>query len=458
VIDVKGKVVSPGFIDIHTHAEDIESDPTAHNYIMQGVTTLVSGNCGSSKCPLKPFFKKLEEKGISINFASYIGMNTIRQKIMQSENRNPTLGEMSKMKKLVAEGMRDGAIGLSTGLKYNPASFAKTDEVIALAQVATEYGGIYASHIRSEGTEVIDALKEAIKIGEKAKIPVQISHYKILSVKKWGKSVITNQLIEDARNRGIDIQADQYPYLASSTGLSVLFPSWAFDGGDWKEKIKDSKVKQKLLQHITDIIENERAGSDLNRISISKCTPDTALEGKGLAEILLEQNKAPTVQNAAHLVIELLLKGNTSAIYHTMSESDVENIMKNPVVMIASDGSITKMNVGAVHPRSYGTFPRILSVYVREKRLLSLEKAIHKMTYMVASRLGLSDTGLISPGKRADLVVFDPKQIRDKATFKDPHQYPEGIDYVFVNGEIVMDNGKITDKRPGRVIYGPGKK
>jgi len=457
IIDAEGKVVSPGFIDIHTHTDGIESDPTAHNYIMQGVTTVISGNCGGGKLQLREFFEKLEKQGIALNFGTLIGQNAIRSRVMGSADREPTKEEMDEMKRMVEEGMRAGAVGLSNSLKYNPALFAKTEEVIELAKVAAEYGGFYATHMRSEGEGVIESVKESIEIGEKAVIPVQISHYKILNVKLWGTSKITNNLINEARKRGIDVKADQYPYTASSTGLGVLFPPWAFEGKGWKEKIKDKELKKKIKEGIVYIIVNERAGNDLNRIRIASYPEDTSIEGKGLKDILEMKGREVTPENAAELVIELLLKGSVSAIYHTISEEDIERIMKNPAVMHGSDGHITAMNVGAEHPRSYGTFPRVLGLYVREKGILTLEEAIRKMTSLPASTIGLKNTGTLTAGKCADIVIFDPLTIKDKATFENPHQYPEGIDYVFVNGEIVVDHGKTTGNLPGRIIYGPGK-
>jgi len=377
IIDATGKVVSPGFIDIHTHTDGIEKDPTAHNYIMQGVTTVISGNCGGGKLQLKEFFEKLEKQRIALNFGSLIGQNAIRSRVMGSADREPTQEEMDEMKRMVEEGMEAGAVGLSNSLKYNPA--------------------------------------------------------------------------------GIDVKADQYPYTASSTGLGVLFPPWAFEGKGWKEKIKEKELKKKIKEGIVYIIVNERAGDNLNRIRIASYPEDTSIEGKGLKDILEMQGREATPENAAELVLELLLKGRASAIYHTISEEDIERIMKNPVIMHASDGHITAINVGAEHPRSYGTFPRVLALYVREKGIITLEEAIRKMTSLPASRIGLIDTGILNAGKCADIVIFNPLTIKDKATFENSHQYPEGIDYVFVNGEIVVDHGKITGKLPGRIIYGPGK-
>ena len=456
IIDADGKAVAPGFIDIHTHTDGILEDPSAHNYILQGVTTVVDGNCGGSPINLAKHFSTLESMDIALNYATFIGQNSIRSKVMGSADRPPTSEELDTMKKLVEDSMKAGAVGMSNGLKYKPAVFAATDEVVELAKVAARYGGFYATHMRSEGETVIESVKEAIEIGEKAGIPVQISHFKALSVERWGASVEMLRLIDDARRRGIDVKADQYPYTASSTGLSVLLPPWALEGDGWKEKIKDTAQKEKIKEDIIYAIVHERAGDDLNRIQISRYAADTSLEGMGLGDILEKKGRKTTPENAADLVLELLLEGSASAIYHTLSEDDVERIMRHPAVMHASDGSITETDVGVPHPRCYGTFPRVLARYVREKGIITLEEAVRKMTSLPARRIGADNTGTITPGKRADIVIFDPETIADTATFEDPHSYPLGIDYVLVNGVIVADHGEITGAMPGRIIYGPG--
>jgi len=457
VIDASGRVVTPGFIDIHTHTGGILDDPTAHNFIMQGVTTVVDGNCGGSEIDLRDLFRRLEEQGTALNYCTLIGQNSIRGRVMGNADREPTPEEMEMMKKMVEDGMKAGAVGLSSGLKYRPAVFAKTEEVVELARVAARYGGFYAVHMRSEGKHVVEAVEEAIEIGEKAGIPVQISHHKILSVNRWGDSVKTLELIDEARKRGIDVKADQYPYTASSTGLAVLLPPWALEGEGWKEKIKIPGTREKIKEEIARTIANERAGDDMDRIRLAKYPPDPRLEGKGLGEILTGRGEKPSPENAAELVLELLEKGDAWAVYHAISERDIERIMKRPYVMHASDANITEIGVGVPHPRCYGTFPRVFAVYVREKGILTLEEAVRKMTSLPAARIGIRDSGILSEGKRADIVIFDPAAIRDTATFADPHRYPEGIDYVIVNGEIVVDHGTVTGKLPGRIIYGPGK-
>lgn len=458
VIDAAGLTVAPGFIDIHTHTGDIIKDPTAHNYICQGVTTVLDGNCGDSELDIAAHLRSVAAPGISLNYCTLIGQNAIRSKIMGSLDRAPTTSELDAMKALVEKGMRDGAVGMSNGLKYKPAVFASTEEVIELAKVAAKYGGIYTSHIRSEGNEVVASVREAIEVGEKAKIPVEISHLKVLSVEHWGEGAELLRLIDDARRRGIDVTADQYPYTASSTGLSVLIPAWALEGDGWKKKAENPAERQKIKDGIIDAIVHERAGNDLNRIAVANYPVDTSIEGLGLGDILDKKGRERTMDNAAELVLELCGKGSVSSIFHSASEEDVERIIKHPWVMHGSDGHVTIMGDGVPHPRCYGTFPRVLAVYVREKRILTLEEAIRKMTSLPAKRIGIPDRGELAEGKRADIVIFDPAAISDTATFQNPHRYPQGIDYVMVNGKIVVDHGTVTKERPGEVLFGFGKK
>ena len=457
IINAVDMVVSPGFIDIHTHTDKIEEDPTVHNYIMQGVTTVISGNCGGSKLGLKEFFKKLEKQGISLNYGTLVGHGSVRDTVMGNEDREPTEEELEKMKDYVDKAMKEGAVGLSTGLEYTPGTYSKSEEVIELARVVSRYNGLYATHMRNEGDKVVEAIDEAIEIGEKAVLPVEVSHFKVFGVNNWGKSDITIKMINDAREKGIDITVDQYPYPAASTGFAILYPHWALEGENWRERLNNTELREKIKKELILNIVNNFCGNDFNRIQVATFPEDSTIEGKGLTDILKSRGKKVTPENAAELVMELSSVKESDAVYHAMSEEDVEKIMKNPATMHASDGHVTEMNIGVPHPRNYGTYPRVLGVYVREKGILRLEKAIRKMTSMVANRVGIRDAGIISTGKRADIVIFNPLTVKDKATFLKPHQYPAGIDYVFVNGEIVVENGKFTGKLPGKIIYGPGK-
>lgn len=457
VIDAAGKTVSPGFIDIHTHSDGILDYPTAHNFIRQGVTTVVDGNCGGSALNIAERLDNVAAQGAALNYGTLIGHNSIRSKVMGGAGSEPTPDELAKMKTLVGQGMRDGALGLSTGLIYRPGVFSTMDEVVELAKSAAAYGGFYATHMRSEGKHIIEAVREAIEIGRRAAVPVQISHLKVLSVSRWGDSDEIIRLIDGAISDGLDITADQYPYTASSTGLAVLIPPWAHEGGGWKEKAQDAALRRKIKDGIKHEILTERAGDDLNRIRLARYEADESLEGLGLADILGKKGRGQTLDDAAELALELAGAGNASAVYHAISEDDVARIMRHSHVMHASDAHVTVMGEGVPHPRCYGTFPRVLSAYVREQGVLSLEEAIRKMTSLPADRIGAADRGRIQEGCKADLVVFDPDTIADTATFQSPHSYPAGIEYVIVNGVKAVDHGEIQNSLSGQVIYGPGR-
>ncbi len=482
IIDVNGLAVSPGFIDIHSHSDfTLLVDPKAMSKIMQGVTLEVVGNCGSSAAPmndflrdyrekyLKPmldptlkldwstmdeYFRKLESNGISINVASLVGHGTVRSCVMNFDDREPTSSELEEMKNLVAEAMEAGAIGLSTGLIYIPGCYAKTEEIIELAKIAAEYGGIYASHIRGEGDTLIEAVKEAIRIGREANIPVEISHFKASGKRNWGKVKEAIKIILEAREEGIDVTADQYPYTASSTGLVALLPAWTREGGAEKiiERLRNPEIRSKIKDEMNKkytLIEEDI----WNRIMISQADKHKDFEGLMIAEIAKRLGKDPV-----DTVLDLLIEEETRVrmISFGMCDDDVETIMRLPWVMVGSDGRAVNptgsLGKGKPHPRYYGTFPRVLGLYVREKRVISLELAIRKMTYLPAWRLGFRDRGIIREGAWADIVIFDPNKIIDKATFTNPHQFPEGIEYVIVNGEIVVEKGKHTGKLPGKVL------
>ena len=460
VIDAGGRVVAPGFIDIHAHpGYDLISDRTAQNFIMQGATTLIGGNCGQGPLKLTNYFENLEKDGIAVNIGMLVGHNSIRFEVMKNAGREPTEGELEKMKAMVERAMKEGALGLSTGLKYLPGVYSKTDEVIELAKVASEYGGFYASHLRDEGLKLFESIAEAIEIGEKALIPVQISHHKTAGVDMWGKTTISLKMMEDARKRGIEVTTDQHPYRATFTGITILFPAWSLEGrrADVMKRFEDSETKKKIIDGIIFNIRHDRGGNDIKNVTIAEYPADRSFEGKNLHEVLRERGEEPTMENAAELLIEMHTKGGASAFYRCLSEEDVVRIMQHPLTMHAADAGIVEYKKGVTHPRHYGHFPRILARHVREKGDLRLEDAIKKMTSLPARKVGAFDRGIISIDKYADLVIFNPETIRDKATWSDPHQYPVGIDYVIVNGEIVVDHGKITGKLPGKVMYGPGK-
>jgi dihydroorotase/N-acyl-D-amino-acid deacylase len=458
-VDAGGRVVAPGFIDLHTHARHgIFAVPSAENYVRQGVTTLVEGPDGSSALPLGPFLDKLEALHPGVNFASLVGHGSIREAVLGRANRAPAPAELARMQELVRHAMQQGAFGLSTGLFYVPGSFARTDEVVALARVAGELGGIHVSHMRDEAQGILDSVKETIAIGEEGHLPTQVTHHKMIGRAAWGRSKESLRLVEQARGRGVDVTIDQYPYTASSTALeAALLPAWALEGGAaaLRARLADSVARARMLEVVKGKIRNERGGGDPHNIVIAACGFDRTLEGRTLADILQGRKLPSTVESAAELTLEIVERGGASAVFHAISEEDIERILVSPFTMIASDGEIPVFGQGAPHPRSYGTFARVLSVYVREKGLLTLEEAIRKMTSLPAARLGLADRGLLRPGMKADLVVFDPATVRDLATFEKPHQYAEGVSLVVVNGEIVLDGERMTGARPGRVLRGP---
>jgi N-acyl-D-amino-acid deacylase len=459
VIDVSGLVVAPGFIDIHTHARrGIFDVPTADNYIRQGVTTLIEGPDGGSPIPLKPFLEKVAATRISPNFASFIGQGSVRTEVMGPVDRKPTPGELERMRALVRQGMEDGALGLSSGLFYVPGTFTPTAEVVELAKVAGQMGGIHVSHMRNEAAGVLDSIKETIAIGEQGGLPTQVTHHKIVGKKYWGQSVQTLRLIDEARARGIDATIDQYPYTASATSIgAALLPAWAQEGGRdaTLARLKDPATRAKIKAESAAIIRDERGGGDPKNVVASSCEFDPSLAGKNLGEITKGRGLAVNIDNAAETAMWIVEQGGCQGIFHAINEEDLQRILVHPATMVGSDGEIPIFGKNHPHPRSYGTFVRVLGVYVREKKLLPLETAVQKMSAFPAQRLGLTDRGVIRQGLKADIAVFDPSTVRDTATFEKPHSYAEGVSYVLVNGQIVFENGKMTDARPGRVLYGP---
>jgi len=454
-IDAGGMVVAPGFIDIHNHCDDgLFYTPDAENFVRQGVTTLIGGPDGESAVDMGAFLAALDTLPLAVNAAFTVGQGSVRRAVMGMADRAPTEEELEAMKRLVARAMEQGAIGISTGLKYVPGAYSSTEEVIELARVAASYGGFYTSHLREEGPGLIEAVQEAIRIAEEAAIPVNLTHHKAVGKLMWGKSVETLKMLEQARARGLDITCDQYPYTATSTGLAVLFPSWSLAGGrdSLLARLDDPGLRAEIAAKVIYALEYDRGGDDPINVAIASCEFDPSLEGKNLRQILEERGVEPTTANAARLVLELQQKGGASCIYHCLNEEDVRRIMRHRCTMHASDGTVLPFGEGVPHPRSYGTFPRILGEYVRERKILTLEDAVRKMTSLPAQRTGLLPRGVIRPGAFADLVIFDPERIIDRATFLEPHQYPEGIETVILNGKVVFQDGKLTDNRPGRVL------
>ncbi len=464
IIDVSGLAVTPGFIDIHSHAvrDSVEKSgiflwPDAENYIRQGVTTAIGGPDGSSWYPLGELFTRLRESPSAINFGSFVGHNTIRALVMGRADRPPSARELSAMEDMVKAAMLDGAYGLSTGLKYIPGAYSQTDEVIALAKVAGRYGGIYITHMREEGSGLVESVGETIRIGEEGGLPAQVTHHKAMGKRAWGKSAETLAMIDAANARGLDISSDQYPYTASSTGIDVLFPAWSLAGDRETRlaRLRDPDTRAAMKAGIVDNIINDRGGNDPSRVAIADCAWDKSLNGRNLAEILQARGEETTIENAAELAMELEEKGGCSAVYHAMSEQDVVRIMQHEKTMVASDGGIHMPADDMPHPRNYGSFSRVLGLYVRERGILDFAEAVHRMSMMPADRIGLSDRGRIEEGAIADIAVLDPETVADRATFRNPHQFSIGVHHVFVNGVPVLLDRRMTGARPGRVLRHP---
>ncbi|HXF43324.1 MAG TPA: D-aminoacylase, partial [Pyrinomonadaceae bacterium] len=458
VIDAGGLVLAPGFIDVHTHTEDIFNNPSAENFIRMGVTTLVTGNCGSSTTNVAAFLGRYQTQPLAVNLATLIAHGSVRAKVMGLDNRAPTAEEQKAMDELVEKAMRDGAVGLSTGLIYVPGTFAKTEEIVELAKIASRYGGVYASHIRSEGNEVVDAIKEAINIGEQANLPVEISHFKISSRKLWGQTPVTIGLVEEARKRGLQVTVDQYAYTASSTSLDARMPNWAIAGGreEGKKRLEDPATRKKIIEEMKEGLKKSKF-KDYEFAYVASYGPNPEFNGKNIKQIAKIARGRDKLDDQIEQIFEMYKNGGAGMVYRVMDEQDVQNIMKQPFTMIASDSGVRRFGSGVPHPRGYGNNARVLGHYVRDLKIITLEDAIRKMTSLPAQTFALRDRGLIKEGFAADFVLFDDTKIADTATFEAPHQYPIGISAVIVNGVVVFDGVKMTGQMPGQPLYGPGK-
>lgn len=497
VLDAAGAVLCPGFIDMHSHGDfALMHDPDARAKVMQGVTTEVVGNCGlgvfpandrvaslyerlspmlfgesgSGTCPdLASFRKRLEETGTAVHVAPLVAHGNVRASVLGLEERAPSARELDAMRELVAAAFEQGAFGFSTGLVYPPGAYAETEEIVELARIAGTYGGVYATHLRDEGPRLVEAFEEALRIGEEARVSVQISHHKAGGRFNQGKVRKTLSLLEQARARGLDVHSDVYPYTAGSTVLAAMFlPLWAFEGSHDKllERLRDPATRRRMERDVRerfarfltlpswlDRLVPKRLVLSLvlramsEAVVVSSVKHRRRYEGMSIASIVRER-KQPLFE----VLFDLLLEEELSvvAIAHVMHEDDVRTVLAHPTTMLGTDGF--PQREGKPHPRTYGTYPRVFEHYVREIGLLSLETAIHKATGMVARKLGLTDRGVLRPGARADLVLFDPKRIRDRSSYADPKQHPEGILHVWVDGVRTVQDGRATGARPGRVL------
>jgi N-acyl-D-amino-acid deacylase len=458
IIDARGRVVAPGFIDVHTHIEGaVEKVPRGDNYLLDGVTTVVTGNCGGSMVKMGEWFAGLEKSGVGLNIASLVGHNSVRREVMGSANRKATGEEIAKMQALVETAMEEGAVGFSTGLIYIPGTYSETKEVVEVARAAAKYGGVYASHMRDEGAQVLEAVTEAAQVGEQTGMRVQLSHFKIDNRKVWGDSVKSLALVEEFRKKGVDVVVDQYPYDRSSTSLSITLPTWALADGQKaiKERLESMSTRARIAGEMKQML-TEKGLEDFGYAMVGGYPKNREFEGKTIAEIVKGQGKQGTLDEQIELIFEIMGEGGAQMVYHSMGEADVERIAKWPHTAVASDGGVREFDLGVPHPRSYGTNARVLAEHVRKRGWLTLEDAVRRMTSLPARTFGFQDRGLIREGMAADLVVFDPAKVRDRATYQDPHQFSEGFDYVLVNGAVTVQGGQLMEVRAGRILRGPG--
>jgi N-acyl-D-amino-acid deacylase len=453
-IDARGLIVAPGFIDVHTHADDIAATPFAENLVRMGVTSIVAGNCGSSPLDIGAALERIADVGVSVNFATLVGHNSIRRAVMGLDRRHPRPDEMQKMRSLVFRGMADGAVGFSTGLQYVPGTYAESPEIILLAKVAAEEGGLYATHLRNEGTRIVEAVEEALEVGSAAQCPVQISHLKIDSPSRWRSSRTVLAMIDEARRRGVDVRADQYAYTAASSGLGIRFPAWALEGGQeaMAARLNDPRTWSAIKREILDVLA-ERGLTDLSFAVVASYEADPSINGLPMPRVAATWRRGDaSIDAQLEAARTMMLAGGASMVYHLMSDDDVTAIMRHREVAFASDSAVLAPGDGTPHPRGYGNTARVLAHYVRERRVIDLPEAIRKMTSLPASHFGFADRGSIAEGFAADLVIVDPSAVADRATFEKPHQFAAGIPHVIVNGVPVVRDGRHTGARPGQIL------
>lgn len=451
-VDARGCVVAPGFIDVHTHADDVARQPRAENFVRMGVTTVIAGNCGSSAVDLREFFRAIEAGGVSVNVGVLVGQGSVRSQVMGgSFRRPPSPEELDRMRALVEDGMQAGALGLSTGLIYLPGVFSTTEELVELARVVSRHDGVYATHMRNEGTGILDALAEAFRIGREAGVRVQISHLKLSGNAAWGRTREVLAAFEEARRAGLDVTRDQYVYTASSTGLSQLVPQEFREGSGLKAVLADPTRKAALAAEMRRRLEAS-ARPDYRYAVIADFPADRSLNGLNLAEAARRRRGADTLEDQIETAIELVAAGGGTGVFHGMSEADLQIFAAHPHTMFASDSGVRVFGEGVPHPRGYGNAARVLARYVRELGLLTLEDAVRRMTTLPAATFRLADRGQLRPGAWADVAVFDPAAVQDHATFSEPHQYATGFRAVLVNGVPVVENDAHTGAKPGQAM------
>lgn len=457
-INATGLIVAPGFIDVHTHIEGDEfKNPTANNFILDGVTTVVTGNCGSSELDIKKYLAKIDSAMLSVNVATLIGHNDVRKAVLGTANRQPSEEDMKRMESLVQKAMQDGAVGLSTGLIYIPGTYSKTEEIVRLAKAAAAYKGVYASHMRNEGDGVADAIEETLHIGRAAAMPVQISHFKLSGQQNWGRSRETIPMIVKARNEGLDVTIDQYPYTASSTGLATLIPDEIL--ADGQDSIKARLQRKDVRKYVAAEMLTSLKKRKLKHFSypvVAYHRADTTYNGKSIEEVNLMKGRKHKAKEEAETIMDMMIAGGASMVFHGMSDDDVKRIMQYPFNMFASDASIRIFGQGAPHPRGFGTNARVLAKYVRDEKVISLEEAVRRMTSLPAQKFGLKERGLLREGFAADIVIFNEATVQDLSTYEKPHAYSKGFEYVVVNGKLVVDGGQHTGTRSGRALRGQG--
>ena len=453
-IDAAGLIVAPGFIDVHTHADEVADMPRAENFVRMGVTTVVVGNCGNSTLNVARLFKAIERANVAVNVATLVGHNSVREKAMgHSFDRAPTPEELSRMKALIEQAMKEGAVGLSTGLIYQPGVFSKTDEIVELAKVIAPYDGIYTSHMRHEDTRIREALDEVFRVAREAGVRAEVSHIKLSGPTAWGQANQVLAYIENARAQGLDITQDQYSYTASSTGLSQLIPEWALEGGrsEFRNRLADPAQKARMVAEMRQGL-HTKGRDNFSYAVIASCRSDKSLDGLNVAEAAQAKRGSDSLEDQIETVLEIQANGGASGVFHGMSEDDLKMFMRHPNTMVACDSGLRKLGEGVPHPRGYGNNARVLARYVREQKVLRIEDAIRKMTSLPANTFHFQGRGELHEGNWADIVVFDPEKVRDNSTYKDPHHYATGIPYVLVNGVLVINNGEHSGAKAGRPL------